>query len=127
MVKLDSLNYVETAEKVIFALKENSRKGQLELTTSQIRNILAMVSEIYNEVIHEEGNVLTQKSMERIQYLKLHIIYSAGREVKVKKFVQKAELIKIIESVKDNKDRFLIFCKYMEALVAYHRYYGGND
>ena len=42
-------NYVDQAEQVIKNLMTD-RKGNITLTTSKIRNILAMVSEIYNEV-----------------------------------------------------------------------------
>lgn len=45
-------NYVDQAEQVIKNLMTD-RKGNITLTTSKIRNILAMVSEIYNEVDHE--------------------------------------------------------------------------
>lgn len=126
-MKITKLNYVDVAEKTIENLIEKSRWNRLELTTTQIRNILAMVSEIYNEVLHEEGDKLTEKTQERIQYLKLHVVYSCGREKEVRKFVDEAKIINMIDSVGDNKNQFLLFCKYMEALVAYHRYKGGND
>ena len=29
--------------------------------------------------------------------------------------------------IKDSKKLFLLFTKYVEALVAYHKYYGGRD
>ena len=51
-------NYVDQAEQVIKNLMTD-RKGNITLTTSKIRNILAMVSEIYNEVVHESGEVLS--------------------------------------------------------------------
>ena len=110
-------NYVDQAEQVIKNLKTN-HKGNIMLTTSKIRNILAMVSEIYNEVIHESGEVLSSESQERIQYLRLRIVYEAGRETSVKDFVEKA---------KDSKSQFLLFCRYMEALVAYRKFSGRDE
>ena len=82
-------NYVDQAEQVIKNLKTN-HKGNIMLTTSKIRNILAMVSEIYNEVIHESGEVLSSESQERIQYLRLRIVYEAGRETSVERFCWKS-------------------------------------
>ena len=55
MEPINKLNYVDHAEKVIETLARD-KKGNIKLTTSKIRNILAMVSEIYNEVVHESGD-----------------------------------------------------------------------
>lgn len=53
-------NYVDQAEQVIKNLMTD-RKGNITLTTSKIRNILAMVSEIYNEVVHESEKFYPQR------------------------------------------------------------------
>ena len=115
-------NYVDQAEQVIKNLKTN-HKGNIMLTTSKIRNILAMVSEIYNEVIHESGEVLSSES----QYLRLRIVYEAGRETSVKDFVEKAKILEELKKVKDSKSQFLLFCRYMEALVAYRKFSGRDE
>lgn len=125
-MEVNKLNYVDKAEEVISKLARDKR-GNIKLTTSKIRNILAMVSEIYNEVIHENGDKLSQESQERIQYLRLRITYEAGREQDVKDFVKNSELLKILKNIGDSKSEFLLFCRYIEALVAYHRYQGGKD
>ena len=119
-------NYVDQAEQVIKNLKTN-HKGNIMLTTSKIRNILAMVSEIYNEVVHESGEVLSSESQERIQYLRLRIVYESGRETSVKDFVQKAKILEELKKVKDSKSQFLLFCRYMEALVAYRKFSGRDE
>ena len=85
-----------------------------------------MVSEIYNEVVHESGEVLSSESQERIQYLRLRIVYESGRETSVKDFVQKLN-IRRTKKVKDSKSQFLLFCRYMEALVAYRKFSGRDE
>lgn len=129
-------NYVDKAERVIKALSEKTeeRRGKIYkkgmLTTSQIRNQLAMCSDIYNEIMTGEagtGNQLSEEICGRINYLKVRFVYEAGRDSKVKDFVESAEILKILESIKGNKKNFLMFSRYMEALVAFHRYYGGKD
>ena len=100
-------NYVDQAEQVIKNLMTD-RKGNITLTTSKIRNILAMVSEIY-------------------QYLRLRIVYESGRETSVKDFVQKAKILEELKKVKDSKSQFLLFCRYMEALVAYRKFSGRDE
>ena len=46
---------------------------------------------------------------------------------KVKDFVNEADILAHIKDIGDNKGQFMVFCRYMEALVAYHRYYGGKE
>ncbi|RRD93725.1 type III-A CRISPR-associated protein Csm2 [Clostridiales bacterium COT073_COT-073] len=122
-VKLTSENYVNIAESKIKELSENM------LSTSQIRNLLAMVMEIYNDVVNPTGDEkenthLSENFIERINYLKLRFWYEAGRDDKVKQFIEKANIIEYIDEVmKENKkSAYILFTKYMEGLVAY-RYY----
>ncbi len=126
---LTSENYVDEAEKVIKGMIKYDKNGKpkIDLTTSKIRSILAMVTELYNDVIHEKGEVLGQEYIERIQYLRLRIAYEAGREPVVKFFVKKSGLLNYIKSIGNKKGNFLLFARYMEALVAYHKFYGGKD
>jgi CRISPR-associated protein, csm2 family len=57
----------------------------------------------------------------------MHTIYEAGREPSVKKFVEEAQIIEQIDKIKADKDKLILFCLYMEALVAYRKYLGGKD
>ncbi len=127
---LNGETYVNEAEKVIKSLIIKDRNGndKIELTTSQLRNILGMIADIYNDVMVSTDKELTAKQIERVQYLKIKILYAAGREPKVvKPFVDKAHLIEYIDGIKNSKKAFVLFNRYMEALVAYHKFYGGND
>ena len=126
---LTSENYVDEAERVIKTLIEKDRSGRdvIRLTTSKIRGILSLVTELYNDIIHEPSNKLGEEYVERIQYLRLRIAYEAGRDKQVAEFVRKSNLLGYVKHIKDNKKLFLLFTKYVEALVAYHKYYGGKD
>lgn len=127
-MEINEINYVDYAEKVIKDLGENKKgKAGSRLTTTKIRNILSMVSEIYNEVTHIQGDKLSLEMVERIQYLRLRIVYESGRDKDVKNFIDKSKLLLVLKNVGDSKRNFLLFCRYMEALVAYHRFYGGRD
>ena len=127
-MEINEISYVDYAEKVIKSLgeKKNGKPGSA-LTTTKIRNILSMVSEIYNEVTHIQGDKLSLEMVERIQYLRLRIVYESGRDKDVKNFIDKSKLLLVLKNVGDSKRNFLLFCRYMEALVAYHRFYGGRD
>ncbi|MGP1441462.1 MAG: type III-A CRISPR-associated protein Csm2 [Anaerovoracaceae bacterium] len=123
-------NYVDMAENVIEKLskkKKSNGKSDEMVTTSKIRNLLSMTSDIYNDVISQSDTMMTDEQMSRIEYLRIRVIYESGREKKVKDLVQESKMIEIIKSIGREKKEFLLFNKYMEALVAFHRYYGGND
>jgi CRISPR-associated protein Csm2 len=121
-------NYAAQAEEVIQALKSSMGRDFQSFTTSKIRNILAMVSEIYNDILADKSDVLDLDLQSRIEYLRVRLVYESGREPRVvKPFVDKAGLLDLLNSIGDSKKNFIDFARYMEALVAYHRFLGGRD
>ncbi len=124
-MQLTRTNCVEEAEKVVQKLDKN-RYGFI-LTTSKIRNILSMVSSIYNDVSHYSKETLNDEFVERIQYLKMRFAYEAGRETSVRDLINKAEIMQQIDAIGRSKEQCICFCRFMEAIVAYHKFYGGND
>ena len=122
---LTNENYLEKAEQVINNLRKNE-KGLILLTTTKLRKILSMVSEIYSDAGRMREEKLDSEMKSRLQYLKLHIVYEEGREPTVKDFVKKSELIGALDEVEDSKSKLIVFCHYVEALVAYRKF-KGND
>ncbi|GKS80585.1 type III-A CRISPR-associated protein Csm2 [Ligilactobacillus pabuli] len=119
-------SYVSEAEKVILSLKENNFKhGRDVLTTSQIRNLLSLTSSILNDLVFKEF----EQVMDKLSYLRIQFVYQSGRNGAVKDLVETAQILKILENVQAKKDKetLIRFCHYMEALVAYFKYYGGKD
>lgn len=118
-------NYVSKAEKVIKDLASQTDKwGKANIvTTSQLRNLLAMTADIYNDVVNTSGEKLGQDIISRINYLKIRFVYESGREKKVRDLVDKAEILACLDEIKNNKKQYIIFSRYMEALVAYKRYH----
>ncbi|EGG91036.1 hypothetical protein HMPREF0491_02386 [Lachnospiraceae oral taxon 107 str. F0167] len=123
-IELTNENYVKKAEDVINNLIAGKSKI---LTTSKIRKLLAMVSDMYTKAKRLKSNTLSSDWVSKIQYFKMHTIYEAGREPSVKKFVEEAQIIEQIDKIKADKDKLILFCLYMEALVAYRKYLGGKD
>lgn len=126
------MNYVERAENVVKSLYldgrgEKNRRGMI--TTSQIRNLLSGISDIFNDVvILDEGSQLPADIVNRVNYLKVQFVYESGRQGgALRNFIDKAGLIKEIEAAAASKEAFIKMEIYMEALVAYHKYYGGED
>ena len=124
-MEITNTNYVDRAEEVILKLKE-SGGGRIRLTTSQIRNILTITSTIYDNAKRKKGP-LDEEELMSVQLLRTKFVYESGRDKNVEQFIQIADLINLIKSVGDSREKLILFCKYMEALVAYHRFEGGKD
>ena len=45
----------------------------------------------------------------------------------VKELVEKASLLEHLEEIGNSRTQYLLFSRYMEALVAYRKFYGGHD
>lgn len=124
-MELTQKNFVDKAENVMRKIcREDNRKI---VTTSKIRKILSMVSDIYNDVRRESDDQLSDEILGRVQYLKMHIAYEAGREKSVETLVREAKLFEAIDEIGESREQLILFCHYMEALVAYRKYLGGKD
>ena len=127
-IKITESSYVEDAEKVILHLK-NANGGRLKITTSQLRNILSMAADIYNQLLTDDscGDALQPEISQRIDYLRVRCVYSAGRDNDVRDFLDVSKLTEQIGKIAGSRKMFMLFYRYMEALVAYHRFHGGKD
>lgn len=130
-------DYVGEAENVMTKLKYliNTKNRNTKITTSKIRSILSMVSEIYNfETYNFEtrckqiDNKLHEKSLMNLQLLRIRLVYESGRNpYDIGVFIEKSHLIDYLLDVKDNRQKFFNYAHYVEALVAYHRFFGGSN
>lgn len=129
-MNINEQNYADEAEKVINKLKNLKRpngKAIPLVTTSKIRNLLAMTADIYNEVLNQRSEELGTEICSRIEYLRIRFIYEAGRDESVKRFVTEAEVIDVLKHINGERKKYILFNRYMEALVAFHKFYGGKD
>lgn len=139
-------DYVDRAEKFM-------KYGHRAVTTSKIRDLMAQVNELYNDIILEKEEILDQKYVDSIRHLKVKMIYDAGRDAQttatrnkrnigrnmqtedIKKyhdgqlvyFFKETGLLDMVDKIGNSRKAFLDYCKYFEALVAYHKYYGGKE
>lgn len=121
--KLDKKAYVDLAEKVIAELpRDNRDANKIQLSTNQIRNVLSLINELYDMVRTDTEKVLSDDVQSHIQYVKMKIIYAAGKDNAVKTFLEKSLLISYLNGIGDSRDDLILVCHYMEALVAYHRF-----
>lgn len=110
-MKLTKDNYVKLAEKTILDLKGRKDKRGREIkivTTSKIRNLLAMAADIYNEVINSQSEVLSEEIKGQINYMKIRFVYESGREATVKNLVEQADILTHIDEIGDSREDYKI-------------------
>ncbi|WP_329773101.1 type III-A CRISPR-associated protein Csm2 [Catenibacterium mitsuokai] len=120
------LDKVENTIKELKTKKNQRGKPIGLLTVSQIRNLLAMSADILNEVLEYPEENLSEELLDRISYLTVRFYYEAGRDEKVKSFIETAKLLPFLKGIKTRK-QYIQYYQYMEALVAFHKYHGGKD
>lgn len=130
----ESFDVVTEAEKAIEGLKykDKNNRDRIDVTTSQIRKFLTAVNVVRNKVdLYKAKNkgaeALSKELTAEIKFLKVNLLYQAGRTAAVKQFMTVSKLDIIIDSIGDSLVRFVKFTKYVEALVAYHKFLGGKD
>ena len=120
------LDKVENTIKELKTKKNQRGKAIGLLTVSQIRNLLAMSADILNEVLEYPEENLSEELLDRVSYLTVRFYYEAGRDEKVKSFIETAKLLPFLKGIKTRK-QYIQYYQYMEALVAFHKYHGGKD
>lgn len=133
----DIAKEAETVIKSLDMSEDRNNNKKPKITTSQLRKFLAAVSAITNKVAvyksqHPSAVELPDDLAEEVKFLKVKIAYQIGREKNkwdrhtIEDFISKAKLVERIDSINKDLKKYGEFAKYMEALVAYHKYYGGN-
>lgn len=115
-------DYVDQAERIMRSLMENGKT----VSNSKIRKLLSLVSEIYNEENRSTEKELQEKNVVKINLMRVRVAYECGRDNAVKDFVAKTNLLEYLKGISRDRADLIRFAHYMEALVAYHRYLGGE-
>lgn len=121
----------EEAEQVILGLIA-AGNGNLYLKTNQIRKFLAAVNTLTNkvEVCRAQNGGAKELSPalgEQVKYLKVKFAYQAGRERTVRELGEKGKIKERIDRIGLSVERYERFARFIEALVAYHKFHGGKD
>ena len=115
-------NYVEQAENVMYDLR-----NRRSITTTKIRNLFSLVVDICSEEELRTESTLQDKSVARLKRMHVRVIYESGRDSGTKEFVEKTKLLEYRKWIGNDRKRLIRFTRYMEALVAFHRYFGGKE
>lgn len=122
-------NFVDVAERVMLDISQPGRdnKPRFDITTSKIRNLLSLATEVYHQEYLRSEPKLLEESLYQIQMMRVRMLYEAGREPAVKTFLEQSHLIGYLKDIGDDRMKLIRYTQYLEALVAYHRYFGGRE
>ena len=115
-------DYVDKAEQVM-------QRFYRSISTSKLRNLLSLVSDAYNmENIRTEEKILPETEV-KLNLMRIRVVYECGRENdrSLKNFIAGAKILEYLKGIQGNREDLIRFAHYMEALVAYHRYYDGKE
>ncbi len=127
-------DYVDQAERVMRELhdKEVKNTKYKMVTKAQIRKFLTAVNAVTGEVeqyrLLQQGTKLPEDLRMQVKFLKVKLAYQIGRMgTPVKDFNEEAKLMDWIDGIGDSVEKYQKFASYVEALVAFHKFYGGKD
>lgn len=105
------------------SIEERVKKS--DITNTQLRLILSNSVIIKNKIKNNNDEKLANNIQNEIKYLLIKVIYQAGREPKVKTFIEEFEIVNKIKQIGDSAKKFNEFYRYLEEIVAYVKYYRG--
>ena len=122
-------DYVDTAEAVIRTFLEvdpNTGKRPSCISTSKLRKLLTLSTAMYNRETIRTGDDISPQTLSDISQMRIRTAYECDRDYETKRFVERAKLLQHLKWLSESRHRrnVIDFAHYMEALVAYHRYYG---
>ena len=120
-------NYVDEAERIMRALISSGTT----ITTSKIRNLLSLVTDIYNDESIRTEDKLKPDSVVKLNLMRVRVAYEYGRDngesvgkdkvYPMKEFITQAHLREYLKGISTDRADLIRFAHYMEALVAFHR------
>lgn len=126
-------NYVDEAERIMRALISSGTT----ITTSKIRNLLSLVTDIYNDESIRTEDKLKPDSVVKLNLMRVRVAYEYGRDngesvgkdkvYPMREFITQAHLREYLKGISTDRADLIRFAHYMEALVAFHRYLGGKE
>ncbi|NMA05950.1 MAG: type III-A CRISPR-associated protein Csm2 [Acholeplasmataceae bacterium] len=122
-------DYTKHADRVITDLKNEQENF---IKTNQLRTLYSFVVP-FSDFFNYGRKIDIEKAKRELKKLKIKIAYQIGRDDRgqlgVRKFNDASNILELIDVVIDSKnfiEDLELYCNYFEALVAYHKYHGGQ-
>ena len=98
-----------------------------KITTSKLRNLLSLLMDVYNTESLRTEETISPESAVKLQMARIRMAYECGRDRNTKEFVEAAYLLPWLKAIGDSREKTLHYIHYLEAIVAYHRFFGGRE
>ncbi len=98
------------------------------ITSSKLRSLYSMLCDIVTNESNRQDEKISDACLAALRLLRVHMIYDMGRDSAVMMFVEKTHILAYlvyVEKCRKHSD-FTLFCKYFEALIAFHRFMNPN-
>ncbi len=118
-----SLEDVELLNKKADEIGKQIKNGGVSV--SQIRNFFGELRRVQLELARQDGDQLQEKEYRQLMRLGTLLRYQAARHQVLKPLTE--TIFMAIQSVGQDRKAFENFVDFVEAIVAYHRYYGGKN
>ena len=124
-------DYIKQAQNCMEKLSKDHKLP----TTSQLRRFLTAVNAVSGKIdVHRDKNggkidALPTELATEVEFLQVKLAYQIGRDTKhvMKPFNDETGLMNRIKKIGNNAKAFDDFTRYVEALVAFHKFYGGKE
>lgn len=131
LTTLNTKSYVETAETLMETLKKTRYDNNpiAVMTTTKLRSLLTLINRVENLARLEAGDKLSDELIQDLLHAQIRFAYESAREPSVKEFLRLSNLLNLLKQVinEGSKEKFELFARYFESLVAYHRFFGGES
>ena len=117
-----AVQFAEKFGQYLCDLQDGKRLGRMAMTTSQIRNVFGEVKRIQAKGYQKEKSSFLLLRP-KIAYAEARVLAKTGKS-RITDF--RSVLDKAHMAVSDEK-QFQNFVDFMEAILAYHKAYGGRD
>ena len=112
-------NYVDEAERIMRALISSGTT----ITTSKIRNLLSLVTDIYNDESIRTEDKLKPDSVVKLNLMRVRVAYEYGRDngesvgkdkvYPMREFITQAHLLEYLKGISTDRADLIRFAHYM--------------
>ena len=125
--KIPDYNYLVEKAKELgkhLAQKNEVKRSQFRRVFTHIKKIQSKVESKVKNREFSEADTIPEEIMKEILLLKPKMAYTAARHRNIKKFYE--VVVKFVNKMQTAAD-FRRFYDFVEATLAYHRYFGGKE
>ncbi len=117
------------AEELVKFAEQKGEELSKELKASQIRKFFAEVRRLGDEARVSQQSADLDRIYRRLTLLRPKLAYQAARQIAGVRKLQEVldPAIQLVTADRSNPQRLTRFVELFEAMLAYHKFYGGQD